>query len=300
MQRNIVQLISQVNSQKDQIANTLKNQDTIMSELNSLKAVSISTGTFNRVESATPNPGVQIVQTGRVKELASNKNKEPTNPRNKTTKTNPVQNTSKQPKRVSAQRGNTTTTTKSMDELIETHLPMWRKQHFYRRSEYKRHYMSKEKTKIIQDHISKKYIPRRFRPRETHTKAEYILEEKHSYATMKHESEKFNFHSENAQTNFNKADQEMLEGIDCISEISDTEKDKLKELWIEEVSAAVNKAHELCDYNLNYLRSLPKKEPYLGYQEPSVNSHRNNTLNKHNRNTYNSRNNQRNQTGFRQ
>ena len=157
------------------------------------------------------------------------------------------------------------TTNNNVEQHIDKHLPMWRKNHYYRRSEYKRHYMSKEKIKVIQEHISQKYIPRRFRPRQTHTKSEYNLEEKHSVSTMKHEIEKFQFHSDTARGNFESTDQDMFDRIDIIPDLSDFDKNKMKEMWVTEVSNAVNKAHELCEYNLIYLRNLPTKEPYTGF-----------------------------------
>jgi hypothetical protein len=89
--------------------------------------------------------------------------------------------------------------------------------------------------------------------------------------------------------------EEILERIDCISEIDDNDKDKLKELWLTEVSNAVEKAHQLCEYNLAFLRNLPQKEPYVGYNA----SNTNNDNKTKNRFSYNSNNTHRQQRNFR-
>ena len=291
MQKNIVKLVAQVDSQKQQIQNTLKNQDKIMKELTSLKAAANSIATANTV----PGPSAKVLHTGQTKHVQSDKNKkkEPINSRNKTSTNSSASHQAKQNKRVSAPIVNNTTTN-NIDKHIDKYMPMWRKKHFYRRSEYLRYHMSSEKSKIIEDHISRKYIPRRFRPRQTHTKAEYILEEKHSFATMKHEGEKFKFHAENAKSNFNATDQEIFETIDVISEISEADQEKLKEQWLNEVTQAVDKAHELCDYNLAFLKDLPQTHPYHGF------SASNNNVQQKSRNqyTYNSNPNRRQQRNF--
>jgi hypothetical protein len=92
---------------------------------------------------------------------------------------------------------------------------------------------------------------------------------------MKHEIEKFKFHCDTSRGNFENTDQEMLDRIDSIFQITDQDKDKLKEMWITEVSNAANKAHELCAHNLNYLKNLPLKEPYPGFIGLSSTTHHN-------------------------
>ena len=256
LQRQMVKITTQLNTQKDQLTNTLKHQEVIVKELTSLKSA--------------PKPTENVSECTKCKALGK---------QTQTGQTHPVQtkNNSK-PQRVQSKKNTDTRTSKvqekphnqaanhnTIEQHIDKYLPMWRKNHYYRRKEYKRHYHSKEKIKIIQEHISQKYIPSRYRPRQTHTKSEYNLEENYSYTRMKHEIEKFQFHSDTARGNFECTDQEMLERIDAIAMIDDSERDKMKELWLTEVSNAVEKAHELCEYNLIYLRNLPKKEPYLGY-----------------------------------
>ena len=226
------------------------------------------------MKSTTP---VETVQTGKTKPAQDKKKKEQTHPGKQTSKT---ANSNNQQRTRGKQIPPKNNKNNNLDEHIDNHLPMWRKNHFYRRSEYKRYYHHLEKTKIIEDHISKKYIPGRYRPKQTHTKLEYTLEEKHSYATMRHEFEKLTFHADNARKNFESTDQEMFDRIDLVYEISDDDKDSLKELWLMEVTKAVEKAHELCEYNLAYLRSLPQKEPYLGYQGIPTDTHNTRDRNK--------------------
>ena len=295
MQKYIVKLVAQVDSQKEQIQNTLKNQDKIMKELNSIKAAANSIATANTVNNTTPGSSARVLHTGQTKHVQSdkNRNKEPINSRNKTSTNSSASHQAKQNKRVSAPISNNTTAN-NVDKHIDKYMPMWRKKHFYRRSEYLRYHMSSEKSKIIEDHISRKYIPRRFRPRQTHTKAEYILEEKHSFATMKHEGEKFKFHADNAKSNFNATDQEIFENIDVISEISEADQEKLKEQWLNEVTQAVDKAHELCEYNLAFLKDLPQTHPYHGFSASNSNIQQKSS----NQYTYNSNPNRRRQRNF--
>ena len=70
----------------------------------------------------------------------------------------------------------------------------------------------------------------------------------------------------------------MLDKIDLIYQITDQERDKIKEMWVTEVSNAANKAHELCECSLNYLKNLPHKEPYRGYIGLSSSSTNQNTV----------------------
>lgn len=293
MQQQLVGLTSEVSRQKDQLAASLKNQDKIIKELNSLKVAAQPTDQVNRDPAAAPS--VETVHPAQAKHVQRISNTRSTN-----TRSNPTRNkaANQQPKKPTRGRAPVVETiTNNLDEHIDKYLPMWRKKHFYRRSEYKRHYMSKEKSKVIQDHISKKYIPCRFRPRQTHSKDEYILEENHSYATMRHEMNKCTYHSENARKNFEATDQEILETINGITLMDDEIKSKLKELWILEVTNAVEKAHELCEYNLIYLRNLPQKEPYVGFKGISAND-QNRKINKNNRHSYNTNNRNRHQSGF--
>ena len=287
MQKHLVKLTSQVTCQQEQMAVVLQNQDKITRELSSLKTVLKPVASENIAKSTTP--GI-TVQTRKAKPAQDKNKKEQTHtgkPTPKTANTNNKQTTRGKQVPPKTNKNN------NLDEHIDKHLPMWRKNHFYRRSEYKRYYHHLEKTKIIEDHISKKYIPGRYRPKQTHTKLEYTLEEKHSYATMRHEFEKLTFHADNARKNFESTDQEMFERIDLVYQISDDDKDNLKELWLIEVTKAVEKAHELCEYNLSYLRSLPQKEPYLGYQGIPTDTRntrdRNTQYNHHNNNHHNKR-----------
>ena len=268
LQKQMLNLTAHVNGQKDQIAKILENQEQIIKEIKSPRVPDVIgpmiTGDVNSA------PGKKKVHTGPNKVKNNVKINEPQPQRNN----NRNNHSSHRPKERSQ---NVEVVSNRLDKHIDNYLPMWRKNHFYRRSEFKRHHLHNEKTKIIQEHIEKKYIPKRFRPRQTNTKAEYHLEEKHSYMTMKHEIEKCTYHSDSARANYENTDQEMIERIESLEIISDVDRDKLKETWILEVSQAVEKAKELCEYNLIYLRNLPKSEPYLGYSGvPNQNANSNN------------------------
>ena len=272
LQQQMVKLTSQIISLKDQQAVTLKNHETVVEELISLKTLAKNIGTVSqctkctKVDHTVPTaPTVQSQTNNSKKKVQTTSN-----------------NTKQKPKRTPQE-----TSQNKVEEHIDTHLPMWRKKHYYRRSEYMRNYNSKEKIKIIQDHIAQKYIPRKFRPRQTHSKTEYNLEEKHSYTTMKHEMEKFQFHCDTARANFEDTDKEMLDKIDLIYQITDQERDKIKEMWVTEVSNAANKAHELCEHSLNYLKNLPHKEPYRGYIGLSSSTNQNTVSNNYRSNSAN-------------
>ena len=111
---------------------------------------------------------------------------------------------------------------------------------------------------------------------------------------MKHEGEKFKFHADNAKSNFNATDQEIFENIDVISEISEADQEKLKEQWLNEVTQAVDKAHELCEYNLAFLKDLPQTHPYHGFSASNSNIQQKSS----NQYTYNSNPNRRRQRNF--
>ena len=176
----------------------------------------------------------------------------------------------------------------NMQTLKDKVVPDWGNRFHRRRKHYKKHHSNKEKAAIINEFVNKDeaFVTRKHRPKFAKTEEEYKIKEQMSLTSMATERDVLRMYAESNKENYEKVDSEVY-NIICKHQ-NEAEKDKLLKQWEEEIKRSEEKGRKLNEKSLQFYKSLPEIDPYLGFEGIKKGSSDNDYYYNNNYNHYNS------------
>ena len=172
------------------------------------------------------------------------------------------------------------------DKELKLKVPNWGKRFHQRRNQYRNCDKNLKHAAIYSDFLDapQPYIPKKYRPKFSRDEFDFRLGEKNSIHEMKTQKERYLYFAECSDHKYKEIDKQME--LDINSVVNPRYRERLSNLWKQEVSVAEEKAEKLNEKELDFLGKLPETDPYNGFVQAATNS-RNHNGGFYKRNFYN-------------
>ena len=152
-------------------------------------------------------------------------------------------------------------------ELKKKVVPNWGSRFFNRRDAYTQGTLSFDKACLLSEHLEADnvYIPKKFRLKHARNRDHHNLLEKRALNNMSSQRDELLWNSTEALKKVKEIDDGLKMRLQTLD--SQAERHLLLDLWAKETTAAETNSKKIIQKKLDWLKQLPNRDPYLGYQD---------------------------------
>lgn len=165
------------------------------------------------------------------------------------------------------------------NSLKQQVVPNWGRKFNYRRKQYKNYDKNKKRAELYRQFIDEEsptglYIVKSLRPKFASDLRDYKIAEQLSINSMETQAKRWEGYADQAKNNIKSVDRQVSDLIKLHN--IEEEKSMLLTKWESEIKNAEEKANNMNDSELEFMKNMPQTDPYSGYVESVSESRPNN------------------------